>query len=159
MGDSLFCPIRKKWVAALPEEKIRQALIHNMIERLGYPQGSLALEKSLVQLPHLHASPSLPNRRTDLVVLAKNIHPTHPLYPLLLVECKAISLTDKVLRQMIGYNQFVRAFFIAAVNQSTAYIGWYDPEHQDFIFQEGLFSYDCLISKTSQIKLFSKNTQ
>ena len=149
MSDTLFCPIRNKWVAALPEEKIRQALIQDMIHRLGFPQGSLALEKNLSQLPHLHASPSLPNRRTDLVVLAKNIHPVHPFYPLLLVECKAVPLTDKVLRQMIGYNQFVKAHFIAAVNQTTAFIGWYNPEHQDFIFEEGLFSYAYLISKTA----------
>ena len=150
MSDSLFCPIRNKWVAALPEEKIRQALIQDMIHRLGFPQGALALEKNLSQLPHLHASHSLPNRRTDLVVLAKNIHPVHPFYPLLLVECKAVPLTDKVLRQMIGYNQFVKAYFIAAVNQTTAFTGWYHPEHQDFIFEEGLFSYAYLISKTAQ---------
>lgn len=149
MPDSLFCPIRKIWVAALPEEKIRQALIQEMIHRLGYPQGSLALEKSLGQLPHLQSSPSLPKRRTDLIVLAKNIHPDHPFYPLLLVECKAVPLTPKVLRQMIGYNQFVRAYFIAAVNQTTAFTGWYVPEHQDYTFQEGLLPYDSLLSKVA----------
>ena len=53
MPDSLFCPLRKIWVAALPEEKIRQALIQKMTQHLGYPLGNIALEKSLDQLPHL----------------------------------------------------------------------------------------------------------
>ena len=145
MADSLFCPLRKKWVSALPEEKIRQALVHDMTQRLGFPLGSIVLEKSLSQLPHLQTSTSLPKRRADLIVLAKNLHPQYPFYPLLLVECKAVPLTQKVLRQIVGYNQFVKACFIAAVNQTTAYTGWYDPEQQDYCFQEGLVSYERLI--------------
>lgn len=149
MPDSLFCPLRKIWVAALPEEKIRQALIQEMTQRLGYPLRSLALEKSLSQLPHLQAKASLPRRRADLIVFAKDLHPQHPFYPLLLIECKAIPLTDKVLRQIIGYNQFVGAYFIAAVNQTNTYLGWYDAQRQDFCFQEGLLSYDLLLKKAS----------
>lgn len=146
--DSIFCPIRKGWVSALPEEKIRQDLIQTMIHQLGFPEGTIALEKNLSQLPHLQGM-VLPNRRADLIVLAKNLHPIHLLYPLLLVECKATPLTPKVLRQIIGYNQFVKSFFIAAVNQTTSYTGWYDTQIQDFKFQEGLFSYDILLSKAA----------
>lgn len=145
MPDSLFCPLRKIWVAALPEEKIRQALIQKMTQHLGYPLGNIALEKSLDQLPHLQARTSLPKRRTDLIVFAKDLHPQYAFYPLLLVECKAVPLTNKVLRQIIGYNQFVGAPFISAVNQTQAYLGLYHPECKDFIFKEGLFSYDFLL--------------
>jgi hypothetical protein len=145
MPNLLFCPLRKFWVAALPEERIRQALIQTMTQNLGYPLGSLALEKSLDQLPHLQTKTSLPKRRADLIVLAKNLHPQHVFYPLLLVECKAISLTNKVLRQIIGYNQFVRAYFIAAVNQDQSYLGWYHPDYKDFKFKKGLLSYDILL--------------
>lgn len=145
MTDSLFCPLRKKWVSALPEEKIRQALVHDLTQRLGFPLGNIVLEKSLSQLPHLQSCTSLPKRRADLIVLVKNLHPQYPFYPLLLVECKAVPLTQKVLRQIVGYNQFVKACFIAAVNQTTAYLGWYDPEQQDYCFQEGLVSYDRLL--------------
>jgi hypothetical protein len=146
MPDLLFCPLRKLWVSALPEEKIRQALVQEMMQSLGYPRGSLVLEKNLSQLPHLQLNRSLPRRRIDLVVFAKDLHPQHVFYPLLLVECKAVPLTNKVLRQIVGYNKFVGAYFIAAVNQTTTYLGWFNRERQDFCFQEGLLSYDLLLN-------------
>lgn len=146
MNDSLFCPIRKIWVAALPEEKVRQTLIQQMTQQLGYPCGTLALEKNLDQLPHLQTHNSLPKRRADLIVFAKNIHPEHSLYPLLLVECKAVPITDKTLRQLIGYNQFVGAPFIAAVNQTQVSFGWYQQEKNDFVFKEGFFSYESILN-------------
>lgn len=145
MPDTLFCPLRKIWVADLPEEKIRQALVQEMTQRLGFPLGSLALEKSLNQLPHVQDKTSLPKRRADLLVFVKNLHPHHPFYPLLLVECKSTPLNQKVLRQLVGYNQFVKAYFIAAANQTHLYLGWRSPSHQDFCFQEGLPPYSFLI--------------
>lgn len=151
-ADSLFCAIRQTWVKALPEEKIRQDLIHFMINELGYPRSTIALEKNLNQLPHLQTTP-LPNRRVDLIVLAKNIHPSYPLYPLLLVECKAVPLTPKALRQIFGYHQFVKSFFLAAVNQTDAYIGWYDTHNQDFTFQEGILSYAALLSQLPSLPI------
>lgn len=152
MSDFLFCSLRKKWVVALPEEKIRQALVQTLTQELGYPIGSLALEKNLSQLPHLQSKALIPKRRADLLVFAKDLHPDHPFYPLLLVECKAVSLTEKVLRQIVGYNQFVQAYFIAAVNQTHTYLGWYHSQYQDFFFQEGLLSYDQLLSKAYALK-------
>jgi hypothetical protein len=151
MPDSLFCPIRKTWIVALPEEKIRQSLIQEMTQRLGYPLGNLALEKNLDQLPHLKGIRPLPRRRADLIVFAKDLHPNHSLYPLLLVECKAVSLTNKVLRQIVGYNQFVKAFFIAVVNQNMTFLGWYHHQIQDFYFQEGLPAYDLLLKKANKL--------
>lgn len=152
MADSLFCLLRKIWVAALPEERVRQALIQEMTRRLGYPGGNLTLEKSLNQLPHLQAQRTLPKRRADLIVFAKNLHPQYSFYPLLLVECKAVPLTDKVLRQIVGYNHFVRAYFIAAVNQTDCYLGYYHPEYKDFKFQKGLLPYEDLLRWASTCK-------
>lgn len=150
-NDSLFCPLRKTWVAALPEEKVRQAVIQEMIHHLGYPPHLLIAEKSLDQLPHLQALPSLPKRRADLLVFAKNLHPQYPFYPLLLIECKAIALTDKVLRQLIGYNQFVKAYFIAVTNYTKTFLGTYHPDCQDFLFQEGLLPYPVLLENASRL--------
>jgi Type I restriction enzyme R protein N terminus (HSDR_N) len=147
MPDTLFCPLRKRWVAALPEEKIRQGLIQKMTQRLGYPLASLALEKNLSQLPHLKDKTSLPRRRADLIVFAKDLHPQHSLYPLLLVECKAVPFTRTVLRQIVGYNRFVGAYFIAAVNQTNTLLGLYHPQYQEFLFREGLLSHDLLLEQ------------
>lgn len=144
-SESLFCPLRKKWVAALPEERVRQALIQRMHFELGYPMGTMALEKALNQLPHLQQTPSLPKRRADLIILSRGVHPQYSLYPLLLIECKAVPLSEKTLRQITGYNQFVGAPFIAAVNQAQTLFGWYESEKGDFTFQEEFVPYQTLL--------------
>ena len=147
MADSLFCLLRRTWVAALPEEQVRQALLQEMIHSLGYPPGYMVLEKGLDQLPHVKKNNSPLKRRADLIVFGKDLHPHHALYPLLLVECKAVSLTDKVLRQLVGYNQFVGAYFIAAVNQVESYLGYYHPIQKDFCFRKGILPYTTLIDE------------
>jgi hypothetical protein len=153
MTDSLFCALRRTWVAALPEEQVRQALLQEMIHSLGYPPGHMVLEKSLDQLPHVKKNVSLPKRRADLIVFGKDLHPHHALYPLLLVEFKAVPLTDKVLRQLVGYNQFVGAYFIAAVNQTESYLGYYHPTQKDFCFRKGFLPYTSLIHQAQQVHL------
>ena len=147
----LFCPLRKKWVVALPEEKIRQALIKKMTESLGYPLNYLALEKSLNGLPHLQFSSALPKRRADLIVFSQGTGPNFSLYPLLLIECKATSLTNKVLRQLVGYNRFIGAHFIAAINEMQSIIGHFEEKNKNYVFSEGLPSYPLLIEK-AQLK-------
>lgn len=126
--SSLFCLIRHTWVAAQPEEQIRQRLLHQLIYQLGYPIGSVGVEKSLRQMPHLQASAMrYPDRRADIICFYKE-------HPLLLIECKAVPLDEKVLRQVIGYNLFVKAQFIAVANQETVSFGWYDASIKDFRF-------------------------
>lgn len=135
LPERLFCPIRREWVIALPEERIRQYLIQQMVNQWGYPINGIAIEKDLSQMPHLeHLTHSLPQRRADVVVFAKNIHPRFDFYPLLLIECKAINLTEKVIRQVIGYNFYVKSCFIAIVNHHEIRLGWYDPFKKDFSF-------------------------
>ena len=145
MSDSIFCSIRKKWVKALPEERVRQALIQEMTQRLGYPFNALILEKNLDQLPHLHLTTPPPKRRADLIVIGNAFHSEHPFYPLLLVECKAVPITEKTFRQVIGYNQFVGAPFIAVVNETKSFFGMIQKESGQFEFKEGFFSYEMLL--------------
>ncbi len=151
----LFCPLRKKAVAALPEERVRQSLIEKMHKELGYPLGTMVVERALHQLPHLRAVCGLPKRRADLIVLAGGLHPSYPLFPLLLVECKAVALTDKVLRQVVGYNRFAGAPFISIVNQTTTLFGWFDQKKADFTFQDTFDPYSSLFQKLSHIQTSS----
>lgn len=130
-SDSLiFCRMRRRWVVASPEEKVRQALIQELTGQLGYPLENVVLEKSLAQLPHLRSHAHLPQRRTDLIIFGKGLHADHSLYPLLLIECKACPLTSKTLRQLIGYNYFVRAPFIAVVNAAQRLVYSSYPPYQ-----------------------------
>ena len=81
--DKLFDPIRKIFVPALPEEKIRQDLINKMIHKLGFPPSLIAVEKDLKHLPHIKdKSFSANKRRADIICFGKNIHPKYELYPL-----------------------------------------------------------------------------
>lgn len=145
-SSTLYDPIRREWVAATPEEKVRQHLIRQMVAELGYPASLIAVEKSLNQLPHLVGKRGLPNRRADILCFGKEIHPEHELYPLLLIECKAVPLTDAVVEQVVGYNHHVGAFFIGIVNASELKIGHYSSKVGRYSFSSGLPSYNQLLS-------------
>ena len=141
----IHCILRNKWVAELPEEIVRQKLVHHMVHQLGYPKGSLSLETSLHQIPHLNSQAhALPQRRTDLICFAKGIHPQWDLYPLLVIECKAVKLTKKAMTQLVGYNHFLKAYFIALINAEGMRLGWYEGGEYRFI--ERLPSYEDLIA-------------
>ena len=128
MADSLFCPVRRQWVAASPDECVRQSLIHQMIHQLGYPSGYIVLEKNLRQMPHLiHREQKLPTRRTDLVVFSNNIHSNFPLYPLLLIECKVNSSIPRAFEQALGYNCHLGAYYVAVATTHT--IQWCKARH------------------------------
>lgn len=88
----------------LPEEKVRQQVIVDLVSQ-GFPRHLMSVEKQVSGL----------KRRLDL--LCYGLFEGH-LYPLLLVECKAVRLTKAAERQVFGYNYYVRAPFVALVNDS-----------------------------------------
>jgi len=88
-----------------------------MTKQLGFPKHLLAVEKQLSQLPHLKGASSVPKRRVDILCFAKKIHPEYPLYPLLLVECKEGKVGEEAKAQVLGYNHFVQAFFVAIAGE------------------------------------------
>lgn len=150
--QQVYCQVRKEWVAATPEELVRQRLITLMANQLGYPLESFALEKALSQIPHvtlLQQKPPL--RRADIICFAKGIHPEHQIYPLLLVECKAVKLTPKGMNQLIGYNHYLQAHFVCVANQDQVRAGWYDPQAKDYHFIDYLPSYKDLITIFSSL--------
>lgn len=148
MSESLYCPIRKIWVAPLPEECIRQRLLAHMIENLGFPSAHIVVEKGLRQMPHLAlGGQDIPTRRADIVCFSQGIHPKHALYPLLLVECKAVPLTNKVLNQVAGYNHFLQAHFIAVMNENEIRTGWFDRQQGAYSFINELPDYQTLRKK------------
>lgn len=140
-------------MSATPEERIRQQLLHHMMGQLGYPASLLVVEKELTALPHLALNPvQLPSRRADLLCFAKDIAPQQELYPLLLVECKAVPITSRMISQVTGYNHFVKAYFIAIVNGEEMRTGWYDQAQGEYLFVSFLPAYQELLSKTISMK-------
>lgn len=98
-------------------------------------------------MPHLQlASQEIPDRRADIICFAKDIHPNHSLYPLLLIECKSVKLNDKVKGQVIGYNRFLQSYFLGIVNQTEMMTGWYNRTTGEYQFVSGLPSFNQLLS-------------
>jgi hypothetical protein len=112
----LYDEIRQQWVAATPEEMVRQRLIQKMVKGLGFPKDLMVVEKELATLPHLARVSHLPLRRVDLLCFA--YAKRGDIFPLLLVECKTELLSRVVLEQALAYNAFVKASFVAIVNES-----------------------------------------
>ena len=107
--------IRQQWVAATPEEIVRQRWIHRMVQELGFPKELLVIERELKMLPHLQTHPDpLPTRRVDLLSFGKGLS---NIFPLLLIECKDEALSQQALDQALAYNTFVQAYYVAIVNQ------------------------------------------
>lgn len=156
MSDSpseLFCLVRRVLVKKLPEEIVRQRLITFLVDKLGYPLSNLAVEKSLHQMPHLalKSKQQLPDRRADIVCYAKGIHAKHDLYPLLLIECKAVPLNQNVIQQVLGYNHHLEALFVAVANENETRTGWYDPDLKEYRFVPYIPMYDQLIRSINPV--------
>ncbi len=109
--QKLYDPLRKKKVAAHPEEKVRQSLVRWLIESVHVPQNQISTEFALSTLgPHFHG-------RADLVVWKPN--PLKGgLKPWLLVECKAPSvvLDQTVSDQVRRYAQNLSAEYVLVSN-------------------------------------------
>jgi hypothetical protein len=145
-NKTLYDPLRKRRLVIQPEELIRQKWVQAMTTELGYPKELIALEKGLKSLPQ--GVKTSFSRRVDIVCFAKNIHPDHALYPLLLIECKSGPLNQKALDQVMGYNHTVKAYFIAVANDREIQVGCFDKSLQNYRFYPFLPSYAELIHAT-----------
>ena len=136
----VFDEIRQSWVKATPEEQIRQLWIQRMVHQLHYPRELFVVEKGLKDLPFV-TSKEVPNRRLDILVFGKGTSSSVPLFPLLLLECKQGALSEDALNQVIGYNHFIKAPFVAAVNLTQVQLRVYDGAKNQYIFCSVLPSY------------------
>lgn len=123
-------------------------MLAHLFEEKAFPVSLVAVEKSLKQMPHIPPSGlvGMPDRRADIVCFARGIHPSYDLYPLLIIECKAVKLTPRVINQVSGYNHFVQAYFIAIVNEKEVRTGWFDRANGCYEFIDYVPSYQELIS-------------
>lgn len=109
---------------------------------LGYPKHLISVERSLKELSNLTqvgASSPIPNRRVDIVC-----HCKISFKPLIIIECKALSVTKKALYQLIGYNSFIQSPFIALADPEKILVGFYDFNDQDYRFMDLLPTYEML---------------
>lgn len=129
-------------VRATPEEKIRQKLLHILIEELFFPKEYIIVEKALSELPHLQGK-CVPKRRLDILCYFL-MH--DQLLPLLLIECKKSGETKQALSQVSGYNYWVKAPFVAVANQEGILLKYLDVASNEMIIKKGLPCYQDLIA-------------
>lgn len=105
----VFDPLRRRFVALTPEEEVRQKLLYLLVEHLKVPAGRLAVEYS-VKVNGL-------DKRADAVVFDGEGH------PLMIVECKApsVTLTQTVLEQALRYHSVLQPKFLLLSNGVNAY--------------------------------------
>ena len=96
--------LRKKWLACLPEELVRQALVQYLVMEYKYPKSKFQTERAVRVNEY--------NGRFDLLVCDKSMK------PFLLVECKAFNttLSQKNFDQLAVYNTKIGAPYIALTN-------------------------------------------
>ena len=132
----------------MSEEVIRQELIVTLLA-LGYPKSLMVIEKELSQLPHLRKG-RVPKRRLDLLCFAKK---GGLVYPLLLIECKAIPLLPSALEQVLGYNYYVEALFVAITNRSDVIMtdGEGKQLWHEFLRYEALLTHQRCLGQASSL--------
>ena len=108
----IYDPVRRRLVAATPEELIRQKLLQRMLNELGYPKGLIAVEMSLGK----------PKRRADIVCYRCS----QALTPLLIVECKALKISLDAQEQAFGYNAALGAPFVCLAAGEEVVTLWFD---------------------------------
>ena len=113
-NNTVFDPVRRKWLVIQPEELVRQTLLLYLLDEKKIALQRMAVEKTI----HIHQL----KRRFDLVYHDKKGK------PILLVECKSpdIPLTDKVLEQAVWYNFEVKAPYLLLSNGKQS--AWYQVD-------------------------------
>ncbi|MCB0585836.1 MAG: type I restriction enzyme HsdR N-terminal domain-containing protein [Phaeodactylibacter sp.] len=100
----IFDPIRKKWLVLLPEELVRQLVIHYLLEEKNYNRNRINLERGL-RVNSLQ-------KRFDLLVYDMEVN------PFLLVECKApqVPISQDVFHQAAIYNMELKVRYLLITN-------------------------------------------
>lgn len=85
------------WCKSVNEERVRQALLQQMLGPLSFPKGLISVEQKIAA-----------KRRADIIVY---IQKGGDLKPLLLVECKRERMDEAAYMQAVGYNTSLQAPF------------------------------------------------
>jgi len=102
--QQIFDEIRKKYVALIPEEWVRQNFIQYLVYSRKYPKGLIAVEHPLIINGVSH--------RADIVVFSSSGK------PLAIIECKAtdVAIDQSVVQQASRYNLLLKAPYLMLTN-------------------------------------------
>ncbi len=117
---NIFCPFRRKYVTATPEEYVRQTFLHALVEQFGYPQSLIGVEVPI-------AVGAGVDKRCDAVVYSRSLQ------PLMLIEFKApeVAITQTTLDQAAVYNTTVHAPYLILANGKQTVVARIDKQSAD----------------------------
>ena len=109
--ETIFDPLRKRWLMLTPEEWVRQNFVQYLIREKQYPAALIAMEK-VIRLGEL-------KKRFDILVYDRNHRPW------MMIECKSpsIRMDEAVLHQLLRYHISVQTGYLVITNGTYAY-GW-----------------------------------
>lgn len=118
----IFDKLRKKYVAATPEEWVRQHFVHFLITEKHYPENLIANEIG-IKLNNTQ-------KRCDTVIF------TPCLEPLVIIEYKAptVEVTRNVFDQIVRYNMVLRANYLIVSNGMQHYCCKINYEERSYDF-------------------------
>ena len=124
----VFDIIRKKYILFTPEEKVRQEVIHGLINHLQYPKAAISVEKAFKVYDR--------TKRYDIVIYKNE-------QPWMLIECKAekVAINQETFNQAGRYNIELQVPYLFITNGKSNYVVKVDFENKKFNFLEELPSY------------------
>lgn len=131
--DTIFDPVRKKWVALTPEEWVRQNFITYLTKFKEYPKSLIKIEASITAFNK--------SRRCDAIIYTREIT------PLVIVEFKApdIAINDRTFKQIAFYNSSLKVPFLILSNGIDHYFCEVNPSDADFKFWDHIPLYQELL--------------
>lgn len=125
----IFDIIRKKYVALLPEEWVRQHILHYLVFEKQYPKGLIKVEQYL--------KINKQRRFTDITIFNKSGN------PLLIVECKSfkIKIDEQTFAQIAAYSLKAKANFFVLSNGLQHYVYELDTTTGESIYLNDIPDY------------------
>lgn len=112
-GNKIFAPLKDKWLVLKPEEEVRQKYISRLVDSYGYALNQMDQE---IQVSNSQRGQGA--ARADIIVWRSKEDKESKKYPLIVVECKAESVTihKEDYYQGMNYASWAHADFFVTTN-------------------------------------------
>lgn len=112
-GNKIFAPLKDKWLVNKPEEEVRQKYICRLVNNYGYSIEQMAQEMQVTNSQRGKGA-----ARADIVIWRNPQDKSGNKYPLVVVECKAesVSVRKEDYYQGMNYASWVHADFFVTTN-------------------------------------------
>ena len=112
-NNKIYAPLKDKWLVLKPEEEVRQKFICRLVDSYGYSLDQMAQEMQVTNSQRGQGA-----ARADIVVWKNKEDKNANKYPLIVVECKAESVTIRKedYYQGMNYASWLHADFFVTTN-------------------------------------------